>query len=68
MKKEVFYVNLYRYGGGYIFGDNMLYHKTLGEAVKASKKNLDYAGACRIEITEGKECTEFMSHMITKRV
>ena len=68
MRKKVFYVNLYRRGDGYIFGDNELRHKTLDEAVEASRDDLDYAGAVRIEILEEKGKTEFASHTIMKRV
>ena len=75
MNKETFYVSIYRKGTGYMFGDNMITHKSLIEAVKASRDDLDYVGACRLEISvkdlPGAKITELetamMRHMIPDR-
>ena len=48
MIRKTFFVNIYRHGSGYMFGDNMIRHASLDEALKTVRKDLEYV--CTKEI------------------
>ena len=64
---DTFYVNVYRKSsGGYMFGDNMIDHKGIIEAITSSRCDLDYACIMRMDIRtkeyeDGSKVTEIIS-------